>query len=87
MVPSPKPVNIIQKDVIVTLLEAGKVVIAGGGGGIPTLIKDGQMTSVDAVIDKDFTTQKIAELINADTFMIVTAVDGIAVNYGKENER
>jgi len=52
-------------------------VIAGGGGGIPTLEDNGKLIDIDAVIDKDFTAQKIAELIGADVFMILTAEDGI----------
>ena len=85
-VPSPKPIDIVEKDIIKNLFDDGTIVIAGGGGGIPTLIKDKKFKDIDAVIDKDFTSQKLAELIEADIFMIVTAVDGIMKNFGKETE-
>ncbi len=85
MVPSPKPVSIYQKDMILKLVNNGDIVIAGGGGGIPTLEKNGIQREIDAVIDKDFTAAKIAELIKADTFMIVTDTDGIWKNYGKKD--
>ncbi len=88
MVPSPKPVDIVDKELIHTILEQGNIVIAGGGGGIPTIINDnGSYTSVDAVIDKDYTLEKIAELVEADVFMIITAADGIWKDYGKPTGR
>lgn len=85
MVPSPRPELIYEKDLVINLLDNGHVIIAGGGGGIPTLEVDGKLTEVDAVIDKDFTAAKIAELIDAEMFMIVTAEDGIWKNYGQKN--
>ncbi len=84
MVPSPKPVSIYQKDMILQLANNGHVVIAGGGGGIPTIEENGILKEVDAVIDKDFTAAKIAQLIDADVFMIVTDTDGIWKGYGTE---
>ncbi len=86
MVPSPRPVSIYEKDIVLDLVDNGHIVIAGGGGGIPTLQNGNNIKEVDAVIDKDFTAAKIAELINADLFMIVTAVDGILKDYGKDSE-
>ncbi|NQX83270.1 MAG: carbamate kinase [Mycoplasmataceae bacterium] len=85
MVPSPKPIFIYEKDIILDLVKKEYIVIAGGGGGIPTLETNSKIKEIDAVIDKDFTASKIAELIDADLFMIVTAEDGIWKNYGKEN--
>lgn len=82
MVPSPRPIDIVEKEIINQLVK-DNVVIAGGGGGIPTLITDNNLTSIDAVIDKDFTSAKLAALVDADLFMIVTAVDGIWKNYNK----
>ena len=86
-VASPKPVDIVEKNVIKNLVDNGTVVIAGGGGGIPTFDTDGKYIDTDAVIDKDFTGAKIAELVDADIFMIVTAVDGIYINYNKPDEK
>ena len=85
MVPSPKPIKIYQEKTIKLLLENDNIVIAGGGGGIPTLIKGDELIDIDAVIDKDFTAAKIAEVIDADIFMILTAEDGIWKNFGKED--
>ncbi len=85
MVPSPKPVSIKEIDVITQLVDNDNIVIAGGGGGIPTLQnEDGSITELDAVIDKDFTAATLANLVGANTFMIVTAEDGIWKDYGKE---
>ncbi|BDV02202.1 MAG: carbamate kinase [Candidatus Hepatoplasma vulgare] len=87
MVPSPKPIDIVEKNVIKSLVEQGVIVIAGGGGGIPTLLKNKTLVEIDAVIDKDFTSEKMAELLEADLFMIVTAVDGIWKDYGKNTAK
>jgi len=81
MVPSPKPIDILEKDMILDLIK-DHVVIAGGGGGIPTLKTDDGYESIDAVIDKDFTSEKLAELVDADMLMIVTGVAHVAINYG-----
>lgn len=85
VVPSPKPISIFEKDVINQLFENdNNIVIAAGGGGVPTLVeKNGNISSVDAVIDKDFVASKLAEIIKADIFAIATAEDGIWKNYGK----
>jgi carbamate kinase len=81
MVPSPRAIDILEKDMILDLIE-NHVVIAGGGGGIPTLKTENGYESVDAVIDKDFTSEKLAELVDADMLMIVTGVPHVAINYG-----
>ncbi|NOQ50195.1 MAG: carbamate kinase [Mycoplasmataceae bacterium] len=86
MVPSPLPINIIEKNLIKHLSDKA-IVIAGGGGGVPTIIKDNTLIAVDAVIDKDFTSAKIAELVDADMLMIVTASDGVFINYGKKDAK
>ena len=86
VVASPKPVDIIEIDTIKTLLESGQVVIAGGGGGIPVVKQGNHLKGVGAVIDKDFVSAKIAELIDADTLVILTAVEKVAINFGKPNE-
>lgn len=87
VVPSPKPKDILGINTIKALVNAGVVVVAGGGGGIPT-VKDGNnVYGVDGVIDKDFTCAKIAEKIDADLFVILTAVDNVYVNWNKPNQK
>jgi len=83
VVPSPKPKDVAEKETIETLIEKGHVVITVGGGGIP-VVKDGnKLIGVPAVIDKDFASSKLAEIIDADYLIILTAVEKIAINYGK----
>lgn len=86
IVPSPDPKDIVEKDVIRDLVERGFIVIASGGGGIPVVEEDGRLKGVEAVIDKDLAGEKLAEVVNADVFMILTDVNGAAINYGKPNE-
>ena len=86
VVPSPLPIDIIEKDAIETLLNNGQVVICAGGGGIPVIIKDNKLEGVAAVIDKDYASSKLADLIKADYLVILTAVDNVRLNYKKENE-
>ena len=86
VVPSPLPIDIIEKESIKTLLNNGQVVICAGGGGIPVILKDNKLGGVAAVIDKDYASAKLAELINADYLVILTAVDNVHLNHGKENE-
>lgn len=87
MVPSPKPIDIVERDSIVNLLDQEFIVIACGGGGIP-VIKDenGDYQGVSAVIDKDFASAKLAELVDADYLFILTAVDRVAINWGKPDQ-
>jgi carbamate kinase len=87
VVASPKPINIIEAETIKTLLAAGHIPIAAGGGGIPVAMKDGQYRGMSAVIDKDFSAAKLAELINADMLIILTAVEKVAVNFGKPDQK
>ena len=86
VVPSPDPKDIIEKDIIKDLVEKGFIVIASGGGGIPVIEENGQLKGVEAVIDKDLAGEKLAEVVNANIFMILTDVNGAAINYGKPNE-
>ncbi|WP_092590760.1 carbamate kinase [Acidaminobacter hydrogenoformans] len=87
VVPSPKPLDIVEKESIMKLVEANHLVIAVGGGGIP-VVKDGEkLLGVAAVIDKDFASAKLAELIDADYLIILTAVDKVAINFGKSDEK
>ncbi|MBR5997249.1 MAG: carbamate kinase [Bacilli bacterium] len=86
VVPSPLPIDIIEKESIKALLDNGQVVICAGGGGIPVIKQDDKLEGVAAVIDKDYASAKLAELIDADYLVILTAVDNVCLNYGKENE-
>ena len=86
-VPSPMPVDIIEKDTVKTLLADDTVVITVGGGGIPVVRKDGRLCGISAVVDKDFASEKLAELIDADMLIILTAVEKVAINYAKPNEQ
>lgn len=88
MVPSPKPVDIVEKNSIKNLLDNDFVVIACGGGGIPVIRKgEGDYEGIQAVIDKDFASAKLAELVDAEYLFILTAVDRVMLNYGKPNQR
>ena len=86
VVPSPLPIDIIEKESIKSLLDNGQVVICAGGGGIPVIKQDNKIEGVAAVIDKDYASAKLAELIDADYLVILTAVNNVCLNYGKENE-
>ncbi|MBE9524939.1 MAG: carbamate kinase, partial [Chloroflexi bacterium] len=87
VVPSPLPVKIIEVDAIQKLIDSGFSVIAVGGGGIPVIEKaNGNLRGVEAVIDKDFASGLLANLINADLLIISTAVEKVAINFNKPNE-
>ena len=78
VVPSPKPVNIQQARIIESMLDAGEIVVAVGGGGIPAVReKDGQLRGIEAVIDKDCASSRLAIDINADVLLILTAVEKV----------
>ena len=87
VVPSPLPIDIIEKDAIKSLMKAGQVVICAGGGGIPVIEKDNKLEGVAAVIDKDYASSKLADLIDADYLVILTAVDNVYINYRRDNEK
>ncbi len=87
VVPSPKPIKIVELDTIKDLVDAGNIVIAGGGGGIPVVFKDNSFVGVDAVIDKDFSSARMAIDLNADMLIILTAVDKVSINYNKEKQQ
>ena len=87
VVPSPKPFDIVEAESIKALFNAGHVVIAVGGGGIPVVRKDGKLYGTPAVIDKDFASAKLAELLDADMLVILTAVEKVAINFGKPDQK
>lgn len=86
-VASPKPKKIMELDVIRRSIKEGDLVIACGGGGIPVIEKDGALEGVNAVIDKDFASAQLAKEIGADFLVILTAVEKIAINFGKKNQQ
>ena len=87
VVPSPKPFDIVEAESIKTLVDAGNVVIAVGGGGIPVIRKDGKVFGTPAVIDKDFGSELLAELLDADMLIILTAVEKVAINFNKPDQK
>jgi carbamate kinase len=86
VVPSPQPIDIIEKDFITNAVAAGNIVIAAGGGGVPVVRRDDQLVGVEAVIDKDLAAEKLAELIDVDTLLILTAVDAVTINFRQPDE-
>ncbi|HEC76340.1 MAG TPA: carbamate kinase [Thermoplasmatales archaeon] len=87
LVASPKPLSIVESNIIKKMIEENIIVIAGGGGGIPVVKKGNEIHGVDAVIDKDFASQKLANEIGAEILLILTDVEYVCLNYGKENEQ
>ena len=87
VVPSPKPVDVIEKNTVRALINGGCVVITVGGGGIPVVRRDGKLYGTPAVIDKDFASAKLAELVQADALVILTAVDRVCINWGKPDQK
>lgn len=87
VVASPKPVGIKEINTIRALIDNGQIVVAAGGGGIPVVQEeDGRLSGVEAVIDKDFASERLAELVEADLFIVLTGVDYVFVNYNKPNQ-
>src|SRR5699024_1409673 len=87
VVPSPKPVKIIESEIIQKLVQSNFITIAVGGGGIPVIEEESMYKGVEAVIDKDLATAKLAETIQADTLLILTSVDYVYINYNKHNQK
>ena len=86
VVASPKPLKVLEEKEIKTLIENGFIVISCGGGGVPVVYENGKYIGVDAVIDKDFASSKLAVDINADMLLILTAISEAKINFNKENE-
>ncbi|PVZ87979.1 carbamate kinase [Serratia sp. S1B] len=87
VVASPKPVDIVEKETVRAMMDAGQVVITAGGGGIPVIAEGHHLRGASAVIDKDWASAKLAEMIDADMLIILTAVEKVAINFGKPNEQ
>jgi carbamate kinase len=87
VVASPTPRNILELSTINSLTKQGKLVVAAGGGGIPVAKIENELHLVDAVIDKDLASAKLAELMDADTLIILTGVNNVFVNFNKPDQR
>ena len=88
VVPSPMPLSIIESDLIKIAIGNDAIIVAGGGGGIPVYYdQHGRLTGLEAVIDKDFAAEKLAETIDADILLILTAVDNVKINYKQPDEK
>ena len=86
VVPSPMPKRVVEARSIRHLLEAGSIVIAVGGGGVPVVEEEGELRGVEAVIDKDHASRLIGNTIGAELLLISTAVEQVSLHYGQENE-
>jgi len=87
VVPSPKPKKIIEIEGIKNLVKKGMIVIACGGGGIPVVLKKRKLTGIEAVIDKDYASQKLATALKAETLILLTDIDYVYLNYDKKNQK
>src|SRR6266568_2541394 len=88
VVPSPTPLDILERETIIRLYESGTLVISAGGGGIPVIRgRDGRLTGVEAVLDKDRTAALLAKTVGVETLLILTDVEKVSINYGKPDQR
>lgn len=87
VVASPQPIDIVEKETVKALMDACHVVITAGGGGIPVIREGNHLRGASAVIDKDWASAKLAAMIDADMLIILTAVEKVAINFGKPNEQ
>ena len=86
VVPSPLPIDIEEKEIISQLVKSGNVVICAGGGGIPVIREKKKLVGVAAVIDKDYASALVAELVGADYLVILTAIDNVCIHYKEPNQ-
>jgi carbamate kinase len=88
VVPSPEPIDIVEKESVQDLVKAGVIVVASGGGGIPVKLNgDGSYSGVEAVIDKDRAGFKLAQVVEADKFVVLTDVEKACLNFGKPDQK
>lgn len=87
IVAAPKPIDIYEIDAIRVLVDAGQIVIACGGGGIPVLQQGTKLKGASAIIEKDIAAAKMAHLLEADVLLILTEIDKVYLNYGKEEQQ
>lgn len=86
VVASPKPISIVEAETIKQLVSSGIITISAGGGGIPVFETDNGLKGAEAVIDKDFASAKLAELVDADLLLILTGVDNAYINFNQPNQ-
>lgn len=86
VVPSPKPIGIVEYDAVVKLIKNDIITISCGGGGVPVVLTENGYKGVEAVIDKDLASEKLAELVDADELIILTGVDNVYINFNKPNQ-
>lgn len=87
IIASPQPIDIYEIDAIRTLVDAGQIVIAAGGGGIPVLDQRTELKGASAIIEKDYTAAKLADMLDASTLLILTAGDNIVLNKGTDSQQ
>jgi carbamate kinase len=87
VVASPTPIDILEAPTVASMLEAGQIPIACGGGGIPVALVDGQYRGQSAVIDKDLAAAKLAEFVDADMLIILTAIEKVCTGFGTARQR
>ncbi len=87
VVPSPMPIDIVEKDIVSTIINSGNIVITCGGGGVPVYQDGNSYYGVPAVIDKDFASELAAEIFDADYLFILTAVDRVSINFNTPEQK
>src|SRR4051812_17491957 len=87
VVASPRPVRFVEEEPLLQIIEAGHVVVAAGGGGVPVVEHRNELRGVEAVVDKDLTAARLAELVGADVLLILTAIDRVQIGFGTASAR
>jgi len=87
VVPSPDPIGIVESEAIKRIVDCGIIVIASGGGGIPVVYENGRHRGLEAVIDKDLAGERLAEIVGANIFLLLTDIEKVKLNFGKPDEK